>query len=132
VSLSVAAANQFYADVIVSDVTSIYDADTFKVNIKHWPDVIGKQVSIRVLLGVDAPEIRGKCAVEKAAARKAKQFTVEFLRAGQEVELRNIKRGKCFRLLAAVYVDGKNLADALVKAKLARPYTGGRRLGWCG
>ena len=131
VSLSVSAASQFYADVIVSDVTSIYDADTFKVNIKHWPDVIGKHISIRVL-GVDAPEIRGKCASEKAAARKAKQFTVQFLRAGQVVELRSIKRGKYFRLLAAVYVDGNNLADALVKAKLARPYDGGRRLGWCG
>ena len=130
-SSSVSAASQFYADVIVSDVTSIYDADTFKVNIKHWPDVIGKQVSIRVL-GVDAPEIRGKCASEKAAAGKAKQFTVQFLREGQVVELRKIKRGKYFRLLASVYVDGKNLAHALVKAKLARPYDGGRRLGWCG
>jgi len=131
VSLSVSAANPFYGDVVVSDITSIYDADTFKVNIKHWPDVIGKQVSIRVL-GVDAPELRGKCAAEKAAALKAKQFTVEFLRAGQVIELRKIKRGKYFRLLAAVYVDGKNLADALVKAKLARSYDGGRRLGWCG
>ena len=131
VSLSVSAADQFYGDVVVSEVTSIYDADTFRVNIKHWPDVIGKHVSIRVL-GVDAPEIRGKCASEKTAVRKAKQFTVHFLRAGQVVELRKIKRGKYFRLLAEVYVDGKNLADVLIKANVARPYAGGTRLGWCG
>jgi len=89
VSLPVSAANQFYGDVLVSEVTSIYDADTFRVNIKHWPDVIGKHISIRVL-GVDAPEIRGKYAPEKRAARKAKQFTVQFLRAGRVVELRKI------------------------------------------
>ena len=92
-SLSVSAANQFYGDVIVSDVTSIYDADTFKVNIKHWPDVIGKHISIRVL-GVDAPEIRGKCAAEKATARKTKQFTVEFLRTGLVIEPGKIRPEK--------------------------------------
>jgi len=89
-------------------------------------------VAVSTMLGVDAPEIRGKCASEKLAARKAKQFTVQFLRAGRVVELRKIKRGKYFRLLAEVYVDGKNLADALIKANVARPYDGGTRLGWCG
>jgi len=74
----------------------------------------------------------GKCASEKLAARKAKQFTVQFLRAGQVVELRKIKRGKYFRFLAEVYVDGKNLADALIKAKIARPYDGVHAWGGVG
>jgi len=124
------AADQHFGDVVVSEVTSIYDADTFRVNIKSWPDIVGSRMSVRVLR-VDAPEIRGKCESEKKAARLAKQFTVEFLRAGSYIELRNIKRGKYFRILAEVYVDGLNLADALIKAKHARPYEGGKRAGWC-
>jgi len=124
------AANKRFDDVVVSEVTSIYDADTFRVNIDSWPDIIGSRMSVRVL-GVDAPEIRGKCDSEKKAARLAKKFTVGFLRDGAKIELRNIQRGKYFRILAEVYVDGINLAEGLIKAKHARPYEGGKRMGWC-
>lgn len=34
------------------------DADTFRVDIDGWPDVVSKRVPVRVK-GVDAPEIRG-------------------------------------------------------------------------
>jgi len=124
------AANKRFDDVVVSQVTSIYDADTFRVDIDSWPDIIGSRMSVRVL-GVDAPEIRGKCDSEKKSARLAKKFTVNFLREGSYIELRNMQRGKYFRILAEVYVDGFNLAEALIKAKHARPYTGGKRKGWC-
>ena len=119
-----------YGDVVVSEITSIYDADTFRANIEQWPDIIGKRMSIRVL-GVDAPEIRGKCKAEKTKARAAKQFTVNALRSAKQVELRNIKRGKYFRLLADVFVDGRRLADLLISAGHGRHYSGGTRGGWC-
>lgn len=127
----VLAANKQFGDVVVSEVTSIYDADTFRVTIKGWPDIIGERMSVRVL-GVDAPEIRGKCESEKLAARRAKQFTVNALRSATKVELRDIQRGKYFRILANVYVDGQNLAEALIQAKHGRAYNGGSRDGWCG
>ena len=127
----VEAADKHYGNVVVDEVTSIYDADTFRVNIKGWPDIIGKHVSVRVL-GVDAPEIRGKCMSEKQAARLAKQFTVNALRSAKRVELKNIKRGKYFRILADVIIDGKSLSVSLIKAQHARPYNGDRRDGWCG
>ena len=126
----VEAADKRYGSVVVDEVTSIYDADTFRVNIKGWPDIIGKHVSVRVL-GVDAPEIRGKCRSEKQAARLAKQFTVNALRSAKRVELKNIKRGKYFRILADVLIDGESLSVSLIKAQHARPYDGGRRDGWC-
>jgi len=122
--------DKVYGSVIISEVTSIYDADTFRVNIKDWPDVIGLRVPVRVL-GVDAPEIRGKCQAEKIAAREAKQFTVRALRSAKVIELRNIKRGKYFRLLADVFVDGKSLGKGLIKAAHARAYDGGNRGSWC-
>lgn len=115
----------------VAAVTSIYDADTFRVNIEGWPSVIGYRIPIRVN-GIDAPELRGKCPEEKARAKAAKQHTVSVLRGAENIELRNIKRGKYFRLIADVYADNISLADSLIKAGLVRPYDGGTRLGWCG
>lgn len=129
-SASVFAAKQEYGSVLVDEVTSIYDADTFRINIKDYPPIAGEHIPVRVL-GIDAPEIRGKCQKEKLLARKAKQFTVGKLRNAKLIELRNIKRGKYFRVLAYVFVDGMSLGDLLIKSGLARTYDGGKRLGWC-
>ena len=130
ISFNANAEQKEYGSVVVNEVTSIYDADTFRVEIKGYPPIVGERIPIRVL-GVDAPEIRGKCKKEKLLARKAKQFTVEKLRNAKVIELRNIKRGKYFRILAQVFVDEKNLGKLLIKAGHARPYDGGARLGWC-
>jgi micrococcal nuclease len=119
-----------YGNATVSEVRSIYDGDSFRVNINGWPDIIGKSVPIRVL-SVDAPEMRGKCEAEKLAARIAKQHTVALLRSGKMIELTNMQRGKYFRILANVIIDGKSLADSLVSNGLARRYDGGKRGGWC-
>lgn len=119
-----------FGTVTVSEVTSIYDADTFTVNIEGYPPVVGERIPIR-LLGVDTPEIKGKCESEKVKARQAKQFTVQAIRSAKTIELRNIERGKYFRILADVYVDGENLADGLIKSGHARAYDGGKRSGWC-
>ena len=56
--LSFSASAKDYGNVTVSEVTSIYDADTFRVNIKGYPAIVGERVPVRVL-GVDAPELRG-------------------------------------------------------------------------
>ncbi|MBJ7540037.1 thermonuclease family protein [Marinomonas transparens] len=115
----------------VSSIVSVYDADTFRVNIDGWTDIIGKNMPIRVN-GVDAAEIRGKCKKEKILAKKAREFTRDFLASSSVVELKNIKRGKYFRLIADVYGDGALLSDALIQSGLARPYHGEKRQGWCG
>lgn len=111
-------------------IVSVYDADTFKVDIWYWPVIIGKNMPIRVN-GIDAPEIRGACPAEKLKALEAKRFTEVFLSSGK-VQLRNLKRGKYFRIIADVYVGDRSLGAELIKAGLARPYNGGARRGWCG
>ena len=116
--------------VYVDSLVSVYDADTFRVNIKGWPDIVGKNMPVRVL-GVDAPEIRGKCENEKDQAREAKAFTKSLLENAEIIELRNIESGKYFRLLANVYVDGQDLTELLIISSHARPYDGGTREGWC-
>jgi endonuclease YncB( thermonuclease family) len=104
-----------YGNATVSEVTSIYDADTFRVNLDGFSPIIGERIPVRVL-GVDTPELRGKCESEKIKAREAKQFTVQVIRSAKTIELRNIQRGKYFRILADVFIDGKNLADNLIQS----------------
>jgi endonuclease YncB( thermonuclease family) len=124
------AEDQNYGDAKILDVTSIYDGDTFRANIKGYPPVIGEHMSIRIN-GIDTPELRGKCDKEKQLARKAKQFTVEHLRAAKSITLKNIERGKYFRLIADVYVDGINLGEQLIKQGHAVKYQGKTKQTWC-
>jgi endonuclease YncB( thermonuclease family) len=56
-----------YGTVTVSKVISVYDGDTFRVDIDSLPPIVGKNIPIRVN-GVDTPEIRGKCQYEKNLA----------------------------------------------------------------
>jgi len=123
--------NKNFGNVIVSEVMSIYDGDTFRANIAGWPDIISYRIGIRIG-GIDTPELRSKCQIEKIKAKLAKQFTVENLRKAKKIELRNMKRGKYFRIVADVWVDGKNLAEALFKAGHAVKYDGGTKTkDWC-
>jgi endonuclease YncB( thermonuclease family) len=119
-----------YGDVTVSEVTRIDDAISFYVNIEGYPPIIGRQVAVRIS-GVDAPEIESNCKSEKDKAIEAKQFTADSLSAAKTVELRNIERGVYFRILAEVYVDGKNLAENLIQSGHARASDNGDHTGWC-
>jgi len=123
--------NKVYGSAFVSEVTSIYDGDTFRVNLKGYPELIGYRIGIRIN-GIDTPEMRGQCPKEKALAREAKEFTVHQLRSAKIIELRDMKRGKYFRIVADVFVDGKNLAQMLVDNNLAVAYDGGHKAKeWC-
>ena len=130
-SYAEAISNKNFGSITVSEVTSIYDGDTFRANIAEYPEIIGYRMGIRVN-GIDTPEMRGKCKQEKALARKAKQFTVAKLRSAKSIELRNMKRGKYFRIVADVYVDDENLGEMLIDEKLAVAYDGGHKgKDWC-
>ena len=118
-----------YGNAFVDTITSIYDGDTFRCTIKDYPPIIGEQISIRVY-GIDTPELRDKCPQVKEKAQAAKQFAVTLLRNAKKVELRNMQRGKYFRILAEVYVDGKSLATELIKAGHAVEYDGGTKFDW--
>ncbi|MGB5964313.1 MAG: thermonuclease family protein [Sulfurimonadaceae bacterium] len=126
-----AISNKNYGSAVVLEVTSIYDGDTFRANIQDYPEIMGYRIGIRVN-GIDTPEMRGKCQKEKTLAKKAKQFSVEKLRGTKKIELRNMKRGKYFRIVADVYVDGESLGDMLIDQELAVLYDGGHKAkDWC-
>ncbi len=84
------------------------------------------------LVDIDAPELNGQCAAEIQMAERAKLAAmIALATAPAHVEPRRGK-DKYGRLLARVTLDGADLGATLVAQRLARPYTGGRRAGWCG
>ena len=119
-----------YGTVTVSKVIDVYDGDTFRVNIDSLPPIVGKNIAIRVN-GVDTPEIRGKCLYEKNLALKARDFVRAKLSNAKEIKLTNLQRGKHFRMVANVLVDGVNLERELLDNELAYRYDGGKKLSWC-
>ena len=129
ITFQVQAAPQ-YGTVTVSKVISVYDGDTFRVNIDSLPPIVGKNIPIRVN-GVDTPEIRGKCQYEKNLALKARDFVRGKLANAKEIKLTNLQRGKYFRVVANVLVDGVSLEQELLDNELAYEYSGGKKLSWC-
>ena len=119
-----------YGTVTVSKVISVYDGDTFRVNIDSLPPIVGKNIAIRVN-GVDTPEIRGKCQYEKDLALEARDFVRNKLANAKEIKLTNLQRGKYFRVVANVVVDGVSLEQELLDNELAYEYSGGKKLSWC-
>lgn len=131
VLITSALSKETYGSVVVSKVISIYDGDTFKVNIEGYPAIVGEKMSVRVN-GIDTPEIKGKCAQEKELAHKAKQIVVELMKKAKVVELRNMQRDKYFRIVSDVYIDGKNLSSLLIEKNFAVTYDGGTKTkNWC-
>lgn len=131
-----------FGTVWVTAVRSVYDGDTFRADLagepgaapwegsQPWPAIIGDNMPVR-LAGIDTPEIKGECRAEEVLALKARGFTMDRLRSGRIIELRNVQRGKYFRLIAEVWIDGVPLGPQLIQAGLARTYDGGKRESWC-
>jgi endonuclease YncB( thermonuclease family) len=110
---------------------SVYDGDTLTVDAHPWP---GVTIRARIrLLSIDAPELRGRCARERAMAVRARDRLAELAGPpGTVLELRGLKPDKyAGRYDAAVLRAGADLAERLVEEGLARPYDGGRREPWC-
>lgn len=107
-----------------------YDGDTITFNIIGVHPLLGEKISIRVL-GVDTPEIRGKCTKEKYRAQDAKFLVETMCRSAKVIKLKNVGRGKYFRILADVYCDGISVADKLIEDGFAVRYDGGTKIDWC-
>ena len=108
-----------------------YDGDTITFNLPGLHPIIGEKISIRVN-GIDTPEIKGKCKKEKYDAKQAKEMVADILTDAEQIILKNMERGKYFRIATDVFVDGENLSDILVEAGMAVRYDGGKKTHkWC-
>jgi endonuclease YncB( thermonuclease family) len=111
-------------------VVEVYDGDTFKIDLPEVHPLFGKRLPIR-LKGIDTPEMRGTSEEIKVLAEQARELTERALKSAKAIELRNPERGKYFRIVAEVWVDGKPLAELLKEEGLAKDYDGeGKRPEW--
>ena len=112
-------------------VTDAYDGDTLTIAAAIWPDLTWTG-NVRVL-GVDSPEIRGLCELERAWAILARDY-VRSLLIDESVVLTEVENDRYGgRVLAHVHLEsGDNLADLLIAHGFGREYDGGERQGWCG
>ena len=134
-----AAGSDIYVDYVRN-----YDGDTVTVNLIDLQDididetyaVLWKKVGIRVS-GVDTPEIRTRCAHEKVLGKQAKALVKDVLKDAEYLSLRNVKRGKYFRIVADIIInpgtpEEVNLKDILLESGLAVAYDGGKKTkNWC-
>lgn len=82
------------------------------------------------LAGLDAPELRGRCAREQRLARAARDRLQALVANGATI--RSLGADRYGRTLARVHDrSGRDVARVLVAEGLARPYAGGQRRGWC-
>ena len=108
-----------------------YDGDTITFNLPNLHPIIGKKIRVR-LNGIDTPEIKGKCDKEKYDAEQAREMVGDILKDAERIDLKNMGRGKYFRIVANAYVDGENLAEALIDSGMAVKYDGGKKnTRWC-
>lgn len=109
----------------------VLDGDTFAAGVKIDDDV---KITVRVrIINIDTPELNGACIAEIDKANVAKEFVCDLLPSGTVVDLQNIKDDKYLGRIDAnvILSDGRDVGEILINEKLARPYKGGKRRGWC-
>ena len=89
--LASARAGDILAGPVWARVVRVVDGDTIEVRARIW---LGQEISTLVrLAGVDAPELRGGCALEKTLAAHARDYLAARIE-GAEVRLAAIEYGK--------------------------------------
>ncbi len=117
-----------------AQVLRVVDGDTFEAKIHVW---FGQDISTLVRIrGIDAPELKSRCAEEAQKAVAAQDLLADFLRSGAVI-LSDLSSDKYFgRVVARVELSyGPDFSDEvgalMLAADMARPYGGRTREGWC-
>lgn len=112
-------------------VTGVIDGDTLRAEMVGAPSPLNS-VSIRIL-GIDTPEIKGRCFAEKEKARAAKSFLSKKLSSTRAVTFGTLDWDKYGgRILANVYFDGQDVGQMMIDAGFAVVYRGEKKNSqWC-
>lgn len=110
----------------------VIDGDTFIGTVMLKDGIEIDSVSVR-LRNVDTPEIHGECDEEIKMAIRAKERLEELIPVGSVIEIKNIKDDKYAGRIDANVFDssGRDVGLLLVREKLGRHYSGGKRQSWC-
>ena len=118
------------AEVLDIDrVRRVIDGDTIVVDLRCKPDILCRNLKIR-LLGIDSAEIRTKDKNIKRQGLIAKHQLKEEIRRGEYFELRKCSRGKYFRLVCDLRINGLSASKLMISGGYARYYDGGTKNIW--
>lgn len=109
-------------------VLRVIDGDTVEARVHVW---MGQELVTRVRLsGIDAPELNGGCAFERALAEQSRLRLVE-LAGGREITLVDVGADKYFGRVVGRLItpQGEDAGQRLVSEGLARATK--RRSNWC-
>ena len=118
------AATRFVDGPVEAEVIRVIDGDTVLVEAMPWPD---HRISTYVRLrGIDAPELKSKCAAFRNAARQAQEKLMALMAGQPRVTLTAISGDKYFgRVVADLNLDdGRRPAYLLLEDGLVEPYQG--------
>ena len=132
--LLLAATNCEHTDTDLNCVEYVknYDGDTITVNIPGVISLFGYHMKVRID-GIDTPEIRSQNKCEKELAYITKRKVQSLLEKAKSIQLRGVKRGKYFRIVAQVLADDMDIGKYLIEHNLAVSYDGGTKntVNWC-
>jgi endonuclease YncB( thermonuclease family) len=110
-------------DFKVKKLVSVYDGDTFKVNLDCNEPIFCNSIPVRVY-GIDTEEIKTK----SDRAHQAKEFTSNFLNEAKTIYLKNCNRDKYFRINCEVLNEmNESVSRKLLESDLAYEYCGGTK-----
>ena len=114
---------------VTAQVVRVIDGDTFEAAAQIW---LGEAVDVHVRIdGIDAPELHGKCPEERERAQAARDYLTGRI-GDAEVKLSRVRYDKYGGRVDAVVRDANgDVGAAMIRKGYARPYSGGRRGGWC-
>jgi len=113
----------------IKEVVKVYDGDTIYVNLDCVISIFCKNIGVR-LQGIDTPEIKTRNRKEKEAGIKAREYLKSVIDKASYIELVNYERGKYFRIIGDVRVNGLSLSETMISAGHARYYDGGEKIKW--
>ncbi len=112
-----------YGNALVAKIIAVDNTYTFRCDIEGWPAIVGSDIPVKIN-GIFEPLIvaeEGKPNLFFQA--QAKKFLASYLSESKTIDLKNIRRGQDFSLIADVVVDSNSLADILIENGLARRIT---------
>jgi len=108
----------------VKSITKIIDGDTFDCILDLGFDVL-LEARVR-MLGIDTPESRTSDAEEKVYGLLSKEWLKHNIHGEKIIISTQVdnEKGKFGRILGIVFVDGKNLNEAMIEEHMAVGYHG--------
>lgn len=103
-----------------------------RVNVIDGDTITIRGEKIRIL-GINAPELKGKCREESVRALRARSYLMKLLESGK-VEIDRDGFDRYRRTLATVSVGGADVGRALMREGLARKWVqsyDGQQEPWC-